>query len=382
MPGRLHCEGCRTGNFVAEWFGHRVWDSVDESRTAENKPVGRLCPFLTTATEQRTECVKRASGWDEPYGVCTISSDSNGQRQDWIACPYRTLDQHFTLLASAIRSRQQGIFYCCLSLACTVPTAEANRQAFKSDIRVFLFSSQKLGGEIDLPETEASPGAAVDMSVIEVCHLDQRGKPIRFGDHLFYEIQTSDFHGSPLHAPPAPRDLCPRGKAGKGFHNELKSNVEICGTGVEGPNKANIFKRTIYQMIFKIELSRAPECSGFAIVLPVPVWESWLRHLGRPQLVQVGQDPTQLALRSPSETEATSGERARATIYVFDIDRDSKETPNPFRLEKTVTISAGALIYHSFDLASSEAINRGVVTTFRKSFIERAERGWNGPLNR
>jgi hypothetical protein len=162
----------------------------------------------------------------------------------------------------------------------------------------------------------------------------------------------------------------------------LKSKVEICGTGVEGPNKANIFKRTIYQMIFKIELSRAPECSGFAIILPVPVWESWLRHLGRPQLVQVGKNRTHLALRAPSETEETSGERAKATLHVFDIDRDSKESPNRLRILQTVTISARALLYHAFDLASSEAIKRGVVATFRKSFIERTERGWHGRLNR
>jgi hypothetical protein len=218
------------------------------------------------------------------------------------------------------------------------------------------------------------------MSVVEVTQADRHGKPTQFGNHLFYEIQTADFHGSPLHAAALLRDSCPACVAAEGYHKDLIADVQICGTGVEGPNKANIFKRTIYQMIFKIELSRAPECAGFAIILPVPVWESWLRHLGRPQLV--GDDPRKFKLRAPAESEETSGERSRATVYVFDIDRDSQETPNPLLIAQQVTISAGALIYHAFDLASVEAIRRGVLTTFRESFMERAERGWNGELER
>jgi hypothetical protein len=254
------------------------------------------------------------------------------------------------------------------------------RRAFRTGTRVFLFASQKLGGEIDLPETDASPGAAVDMSVIEVTAADPDGKPSQFGDHLFYEIQTSDFHGSPLHAAALLRDLCPRGSAHKGDHDRLKEQVEVCGTGVEGPNKANIFKRTIYQMIFKIELTRAPQCSGFAIILPVPVWESWLRHLGRPRLVQASAAPTTLILREPHEKEETPGERSRATVYVFDIDRDSPRKPSPLIIVQRVIISAGALSYYAFELASNEAIRRGVVTTFRNSFADRVDKGWRGSL--
>lgn len=375
--------GCTTGNFVAEWFGHRVWPTVDVSRHARSNQSERLCPFLTTTTGQRTHCVKKASGWREPYGVCTISSDSNGVRQDWIACPYRTFDQHFTLLASAVKTaysipNETGILLLPLTVLCRPEQRQKVVEAFKNNVPVFLFSSQKLGGEIDLPETDASPGAAVDMSVIEVKQADKLGKPLRFGDHLFCEIQTSDFHGSPLHAAKLLRDLCPQCRAKSSYHNALSSRPEICGTGVEGPNKANIFKRTIYQMIFKIELSQSPECAGFAIILPVSVWESWLRHLGRPQLV--GSDSRKTTLRTPQEAEVTIGETSRATVYVFDIDRDSKEKPNPLQIVQQVTISAGSLIYHAFDLASQEAIRGGVVATFRRSFVERVEKGWNHQL--
>jgi hypothetical protein len=378
-------KGCQGGNFVAEWFGHRVWQALDESTTAWKNHSGRLCPFLTTATESQTLCIKRARGWTEPYGVCTISSDSNGVRQDWIACPYRTLDHRFTLLASAVKSAYDiqettGILLLPLTVLHRPDQRRRILKAFQTGVRVFLFSSQKLGGEIDLPETEASPGAAVDMSVIEVTETDDHGTPSDFGNHLFYEIQTSDFHGSPLHAAALLRDACPKDGPRKGYYDKLKSSIEICGTGVEGPNKANIFKRTIYQMIFKIELTRAPQCSGFAIILPVPVWESWLRHLGRPQLVQGGDDPRYVALRAPQEMEETSGERARATVYVFDIDRESNETPSPLKVIQEVSISAGSLSYHAFELASNEAISRGVVTSFRKSFMERVDNGWKGNL--
>ncbi len=70
------------------------------------------------------------------------------------------------------------------------------RQALAARQPVFVFSAQKLGGEIDLPETDASPGAAVDMSVIEVLQANRSGHPEVFGKHMFYEIQTADFHGS------------------------------------------------------------------------------------------------------------------------------------------------------------------------------------------
>ncbi|TVS16888.1 MAG: hypothetical protein EA424_13490, partial [Planctomycetaceae bacterium] len=157
--------------------------------------------------------------------------------------------------------------------------------------------------------------------------------------------------------------------------------VEICGTGVEGPNKANIFKRTIYQMIFKIELARAPQCSGFAIVLPVPVWDSWLRHLGQPRLTETGDDSECVELRAEGEMAANLEQRERATVYVFDIDRESAETPNPLKIVQRVRISAASLSYHAFDLASRQAIHRGVVTSFRNSLIERVNKGWMGNLS-
>jgi hypothetical protein len=379
--------GCTAGNFIAEWFGHRVWPSVSDTENARNDRSRRRCPFLSVATGETMQCIKRASGWKEPYGVCTISSDSNGLRQDWIACPYRTLDQHFTLLESAVQDAydippQAAI----LLLPLTVLHKQEQRARIKAatdrGARVFLFTSQKLGGEIELPETNASPGAAVDMSVIEVTALDIDGKPIAFGKHLFYEIQTSDFHGSPLHAAALLRDACPQGVAAENYHEALNANVEICGTGVEGPNKANIFKRTIYQMIFKIELARETECAGFAIVLPIPVWDSWLKHLGQPELIKSEAGETNFTLPMPPNAAKTSGERARATVYVFDTDQESAESPLPLKIVQRVDVSADALSYHAFVRASNEAIQRGVIQSFRNSMIDRVRKGWENRLGK
>lgn len=380
--------GIADGNFVAEWFGHRVWPTVSGTAEALKDQCARSCPFLTVATGQPTLCTKTSAKDDwagEPYGVCTVSSDSNGRRQDWICCPYRTLDQHFTLLSSAVRSCYHvpdatDIVLLPVTVLHRSEQRERMAAGLRTGSRVFVFSAVKLGGEIDLPETDASPGAAVDMSVIEVLGLDPAsGQPKDFGQHMFYEIQTADFHGSPLHAAGALRALCPRDN-GAEFHARLSEAIEVCGTGMEGPNKANIFKRTIYQMIFKIELVRHADCAGFAIVLPVPVWDSWLRHLGQPALVQVGTDGKTAALLAEGEDAANITATSKSSVYIFDIDRTSSESPQPLKIIHRVLASAAALQHFAFDVAAEEAIKRNVVPSFRSSFIDRVGRGWADKL--
>ena len=76
------------GNFVSEWFGYRTYPHVHGSPGALRTQTEGQCPFLTTATREKRECVKNASS----SGVCTINNASNGIRQDWLVCPYRALD--------------------------------------------------------------------------------------------------------------------------------------------------------------------------------------------------------------------------------------------------------------------------------------------------
>lgn len=215
-----------TGNYVAEWFGHRVWPQVDTSDEAVRNQSACLCPFLSRATASKTACVKTARGMDDPTGVCVISSDSNGDRQDWLACPVRTLDSEFTLLVAAIRTtyciaqKERVVVLPVTVLHLPDKRAEIQR-ALAKEVRVFAFAGNKVGGEVDIPETEVSPGGKVDVSVIEITGLDANAdEPDRFGKHMFYEIQTADFHGSPLHAVRRLRGLCPT-RPSSGYHDEL-----------------------------------------------------------------------------------------------------------------------------------------------------------------
>lgn len=240
--------------------------------------------------------------------------------------------------------------------------------------RVFLFSGNKIGGEVDLPESEASPGGKIDISVIEVTAVKpDSGEPDAFGQHMFYEIQTADFHGSPLHAVRKLRELLPT-CAEPDYHRQLKLSPEVCGHRVEGPNKANIFKRTLYQLIVKIRLAQHNDCAGFVMVLPVPVWESWLRHLGRPPLQPVEGDLVRLTTPAEQSSDAPS----RAWIFVFDIDRASSESPKPLHVAQRVATTWAALVHYAFEVASERAMAQGVVEKFRSALTGRVREGWKG----
>ncbi|WP_239336485.1 NotI family restriction endonuclease [Frankia sp. CiP3] len=73
---------------LAEWHGHRVFPIVAAHRAAlQDQRQGR-CPFLSDVLGSQQACVKL----ENSRGVCSISAESNGHRQDWLVCPYRALD--------------------------------------------------------------------------------------------------------------------------------------------------------------------------------------------------------------------------------------------------------------------------------------------------
>src|SRR4051812_22121025 len=77
-------------NYVAEWFGHRVYPTVTKAPQALADMQAKRCPFLTDIVGVSTECVKKP----ESRGVCTVSSlDPAGARRDWLVCPIRALDR-------------------------------------------------------------------------------------------------------------------------------------------------------------------------------------------------------------------------------------------------------------------------------------------------
>lgn len=374
-----------TGNFITEWFGYRVWPEVNASAAARRDQPARLCPFLTSAKRETTVCIKTARGYDEPTGVCTISSDSNGVREDWLACPFRILDQHFTLIGGAIRTlyqipAAQSIVFFPVTVLANPDRKREVQGALDQGTRVFAFAGGKLGGEVDVPETDSSPGAKVDNSVIEITGLDAgTGMPNQFGQHMFFEIQTADFHGSPLHAVRLLREKCSLGTSDP-YHESIASAPQDCGQRVEGPNKSNIFKRTIYQMILKIELATHEQSAGFVIVLPIPVWQSWLKHLGQPSLITDPADPEVFHLRPPDfDIPPEETERSRSWIFVFDIDRESPDSPTPLKILYRIAVSSQTLGTYAFEVAPRKAIEQGAIDTFRRVLtIERVIKGWKG----
>ena len=66
------------------------------------------------------------------------------------------------------------------------------------------------------------------------------------------------------------------------FPDTLQANKNWLSEGVEGPNIANVFKRTFYQMMFKFQLGKHPRCAGCVLAIPQSVWDSWQKHLGAP----------------------------------------------------------------------------------------------------
>src|ERR1700722_11206752 len=85
------------GNFVSEWFGHRIYPTIISTPESVKDQQGEACPFLSRAVGEARKCMKSEAA----KGVCTISSLSNRSRQDWLVCPYRALSPD--LVADAIQ---------------------------------------------------------------------------------------------------------------------------------------------------------------------------------------------------------------------------------------------------------------------------------------
>jgi len=254
-------QGGTGGSYVAEWFGHTVWppQQVDSSPEAERDQNEQRCPFMSSATAREVSCTKKNPelGAGQATGFCTQSSMSAAGREDWLACPIRVFDKDFSLIRDAVRllyevpvSEDFDVF--------PVPRlGDADVRARVKALtdaagtgprlarRIFAFASNPptLGGEIDLPETNQSPGSKADVSIFEVLGGESDGSP-RLGRFVIFEIQTADFHGSPLHAIKNLRKLGPP-TIRTAYHEAIADNPGMLSDGVEGPNKANIFKRTI-----------------------------------------------------------------------------------------------------------------------------------------
>lgn len=334
------------GNFVSEWFGHRVHPEVISTPTSIADQQAERCPFLTRATNEDRPCIKAANA----RGVCTISSLSNGPRQDWLVCPYRALSD--SLVSRATRQ----LFAIPADVVPFVtPAVTLRHDDVRADVAtrlhagqpVFIYFDKKTGGELSIPPTERSPEFSFDVTIVEL--TIEHGSP-HIGRFGILEIQTMDFHGSY-------RDAVRNLREGLRMHPTrfgptVQDNQWWLSEGVEGPNISNVFKRTFYQMMFKFQLGQHDRCAGCVLAVPQSVWDSWQRHLGAPELI-AEEDGTH-SLLAPGRPRLNP---CPAWIYVFDPDATSSETPSPIVLRKMIGTDASSMSHWALEVAPAAALS-------------------------
>ena len=334
-----------TGNFVSEWFGHRVFPIVVETEhSREDQEAGR-CPFLTDAVGEIRECIKRPTS----RGVCTINSASNGVRQDWLVCPYRALNPVLISIATRrlfdLDEDAELTILPAVKLARRTTQREVSERLDRNEL-VFTYFDAKLGGELSIPATDRSPEFSFDVTI---CQLRKGTDGPQIGRFGILEIQTMDFHGSYR---AAVRNLSEAIRLhGDRFGQTLQEYPHWLSEGVQGPNISNVFKRTFYQMMFKFQLGQHSRCAGCVLAIPKSVWDSWQRHLGSPELM-AEMDGT-FSLRVPGSPKPKS---VPAWIYVFDTDLDDTVTPSPIVLSKMIATDVAAMAHWALEIAPTAAV--------------------------
>ncbi len=294
------------------------------------------CPFLSTILNETTGCVKN----ENSYGVCTISSCSNGTRQDWLVCPYRVIDSD--IVKQAIRrifGVNADVLPCPVSILKHIGELEKFKKAVQKEGVGYLFFQDKLGGEISISATVRSPEMAFDVTLVEVNFLDGTFDVSRYG---ILEIQTMDLHGSYKHAVSDLRDALRLHR--RDFPEELAKKAEWAGNKVEGPNIANVFKRTFYQVMLKFKLSGRGAAAGTVLALPKAVWDSWQPFLGAPILEEEVPGLMRFKIAEGTQDEVN----LNSYICVFDLDASRKEAVSPARIEHFIRVSPDRLSHHAF----------------------------------
>jgi hypothetical protein len=342
---------------IAEWFGHRIFPTVSAGEMSTDDQRSGRCPFLSQTLQRNTPCVKAVNS----RGVCTISACSNGPRQDWLVCPYRALDEG---LLKDMVCRLYGIPVLdpVLIRPVVVLANEADKSellsAVRGGVRAFVYFQDKLGGEISLSKTGASPELSFDITVVELLAAgggdvwEAGGDfPIAIGKYGVIELQTTDTHGSYSHAVKALTSALDLHS--DNFSEQLAGNPEWAGRKIEGPNISNVFKRTFYQIAFKFQVTKQDTSVGCALALPRPVWDSWQPFLGAPELHE--QPDGTWRLLDDQESQPSDW------IYVFDIDTEPGDggRPAPIRVSLVIGTDAATLSRAAFEVAPARAIAHG-----------------------
>jgi len=329
----------RGGNFVSEWYGQRIYPNVQLDIAAVSGANAGACPFLSEVLLTRTACVKNVNS----SGVCAISSVSNGPRQDWLVCPYRVINSDIVHKGC---QRIFGLEHEVTPLPVSLLRNELVLTEFAANVNAngggYVFFQDKLGGEISLTGTARSPELSFDVTLVEIRPDGEGGFTVsRYG---ILEIQTMDYHGTYRHAVNNLRDSLRL--HGPTFTDALATNLDRwSGEGVEGPNVANVFKRTFYQMLLKFRMAgAAPAAAGTVLALPKSVWDSWQPFLGAPEL----EDEAPGVKRLRPDPGAPIEPELNSFICVFDLDAAAEQAVSPIRIETFIRVLPGRMAHHAF----------------------------------
>jgi hypothetical protein len=252
------------------------------------------------------------------------------------------------------------------------PTLEAEdvrervSRALSTDGQVVVFLRNRLGGEISLSPTERSPEISFDITMVEII---RDGDGLAVGRYAILEVQTMDFHGTYESAVKNLNDALRLHE--KEFHEMLgRDEGRWISERIEGPNIANVFKRTFYQIMLKFQIGAHESSAGCVLALPSSVWDSWQRHLGKPELASRVDGTFEL-----SKPGGLGTSHVPAWIYVFDVDSASSDTPNPIVVQKVIATDADSIAHYAVKVAPDFAIAEGgaagmVATTIRRRLGE------------
>ncbi|MGH8673397.1 MAG: hypothetical protein ACREVG_03710 [Burkholderiales bacterium] len=326
------------GNYISEWLGQRIYPVVRLDVGKFPKTGYETCPFLSTVLRSPPKCVKN----ENSLGVCTINAASNGPRQDWLACPYRVIDSGIvTDACEKIFSSKPPARPTPASLLSDPAAKRAFQRAVRAAGRGHLFFQDKLGGEISILGSDRSPEMAFDITVVEILNNAGRYSLGRYG---ILEVQTMDFHGSYKKAVGNLRDAYRLHK--KGFADALRIDQAWAAEDIEGPNIANVFKRTFYQMMLKFELGGKGAAAGTVLAIPQAVWDSWQPFLGKPVLARLADGTFEIK----SSKSASGMAQPNAHICVFDLDASRANPISPVTVKQFIRVSPDQLAHHAFDV--------------------------------
>ncbi|NRT55434.1 hypothetical protein [Sphaerotilus uruguayifluvii] len=338
-PSSMATSNSGRGNYVSEWFGQRIHPEVRLDYTAISGTNAGKCPFLSEVLHHQTNCVKN----ENSKGVCTISSSSNGHRQDWLVCPYR-------VISSSIVTRGCQLIFGLTEPVEPVPVPILNTgeelARFIETVNArgagYVFFQDKLGGEISVIGTNRSPEMSFDITIVEIKPDGTGGFMVsRYG---ILELQTMDYHGTYKHAVSNLRDALRLHE--DTFAAALRKNLgRWSGQDVEGPNIANVFKRTFYQMLLKFRLAgEGSAAAGTVLAIPQSVWDSWQPFLGAPELEDEAPGIKRLCVAADAPPEP----QLNAYICVFDLDSASDCAVSPVTIKHFIRMSPERLAHHAF----------------------------------